>query len=841
MIRTSKKHNKQSAAALFIAIVVFLGSILPYLQPAYAQEVAPELTPTPFLTNSTSENIEVPEDLSTISPTPAAEAQTPPVESSSLSTLLSTITPAVKKTPQSARLKRGTKFSALARKSYQAHEKIRLGIEKDVENTVTLAMVSPDGKVLPVPHTEESAGELTTFVITPPQAFIPGRYQILITDSTGETFTQDFTWGVLAINTNKSIYAPNEKVYAMMGVLNEQGSTICDARLTLTITQPDGQNSILSTEQGDIKIHEDCKLKAYTPNPDYYTTFQSGTQGTYTLELSAETTNGSYVVQDRFEVRESVPFDIERSGPTRIYPPKSYDVEITVKANEDFSGYIEETTPFDFTIIKNETSPHDIEEVTRLSTSGKVLGTSTAIVGMPFDGETVVTTKFGTQYDADHLNDNLVVQGLKGHDGIDFALEEGTKVKSVDAGTVLHADVNPYGKTVIVEHSWGTTYYGHLSAITVQIGDTVTKGQEVGISGSTGNSTGPHLHFALSPHGTGVHNGYGGMVDPAPYLGIQDGTVLAAQDDLKTNVRVLKWKVDLKKGDTKSLKYSFKAPDISPEFYLLGPLTFKHINTSEVVFQEIRKWQIAADADVTIDSAAVLGTSRGMRNTVFISTLVGYHFFIDNDSDLSYLKTTDGGASWTGLTDIKASETILGFDVWYDKWTTGDTGTKIHIWYFGTGADDIIYESLDTANNDTQTSEVIAFNGTTAVAGRGVFVSGAKMRGGNLYVAFDIDAGAEKGVRRSTDGGSNWTIRYTTGTTDTIIEATVDQSLVFPGNEADNQDMWLLYHDASTNELTLKVHDDSANSTSESANIVTLAEKHHRRHRSIWLCGLNSA
>ncbi len=794
-----------------------------YFQPTFAQETTLTPSPTPFLTNTTSGSVEVPEELVTTLP-PVQSDQATTEAATSLTNLLATITPTAQKTLQSARLKRGTKFSALARKSYQAHEKIRVNIEKDVENSVTLTMVAPDGKVLPAPHSEEIAGERTTFVITPPQAFVPGKYQLLITDSTGETFQQDFTWGVLAINTNKSIYAPHEKAYVMMGVLNEQGSTICDARLTLTITKPDGQSDVLATDQGDIKINEDCKQKAYTPNPDYFTTYDVSDKGIYDMQLSADTVNGNFTIQDRFEVRESVPFDIERSGPTRIYPPKAYDVEITVKANEDFSGYIEETTPFDFTIIKNDSTPFDTEEVRRLTTSGEVLGTSTATTAMPFDGETVVTTKFGEKYDADHLNDNLTAQGLKGHDGIDFALEEGTKVKSVDKGMVTHADSNPYGKTVIVEHTWGTTYYGHLSSISVKNGDMVTKGQEVGTSGNTGNSTGPHLHFAIAPHGTNIHNGYGGMVDPAPFLGIENGTVLAAQDDLKTNVRVLKWKVDLKKGDVKSLKYSFKAPDISPEFYLLGPLTFKKDLDGEITFQEIRKWQIAADADVTIDSAAILGTSRGTRNTVFISTLVGYHFFVDDDSDLSYLKTTDGGASWTGLTDIKAAETIVGFDVWYDKWTPGDTGTKIHIWYVGTGADDIIYESLDTANNDAQTSEVIAFNGATAVAGRGVFVSGAKMRGGNLYVAFDIDAGAEKGVRRSTDGGANWTIRYTTGTTDTIIEATLDQGLVFPGNEADNQDMWLLYHDASADALTLKVHDDSANSTSESSTIVTLVE-----------------
>ncbi len=235
--------------------------------------------------------------------------------------------------------------------------------------------------------------------------------------------------------------------------------------------------------------------------------------------------------------------------------------------------------------------------------------------------------------------------------------------------------------------------------------------------------------------------------------------------------------------------------------------------------------------DTTIDAAAVASQTRSMRSMVWISATTGYFFFIDGDADFKYMKTTDGGQNWSsGAAEVDGDTTItaVAFDVWYDGWTPGDPGRTIHIWWLTTdssvGTHDVFYRAFNTSN-DTFGTQQTAFNGASAVAGRGVFISGTKTNGGNLYVAFDIDAGAEKGLRRSTDSGANWDTRYTTGTTDTIIEATLDEAMLFPGNEADPQDLWIVYHDADANALTLKVHDDSANTTSESASILTFAEQ----------------
>ncbi|MFD3451702.1 transglycosylase family protein [Streptomyces sp. NPDC058691] len=101
------------------------------------------------------------------------------------------------------------------------------------------------------------------------------------------------------------------------------------------------------------------------------------------------------------------------------------------------------------------------------------------------------------------------------HTGQDYLVPTGTSVKAVAAGTVVEAGWGgAYGYQVVIRHADGMyTQYGHLSSLTVRAGQTVSAGRQVGRSGSTGNTTGPHLHFEVR---TG--EGYGTDVDPVAYL-----------------------------------------------------------------------------------------------------------------------------------------------------------------------------------------------------------------------------------------------------------------------------------------------------------------------------------
>ncbi len=122
---------------------------------------------------------------------------------------------------------------------------------------------------------------------------------------------------------------------------------------------------------------------------------------------------------------------------------------------------------------------------------------------MPVDD--IITSPFGKR--ADPVTSEEVT-----HTGIDINAKENTEVKSAYSGKVLRVEENEfYGKFIMVEHFDSLiSLYGHLNEQKVNIGDTVEKGDVIGLSGSTGRSTGPHLHFEIRKDGE--------CVDPKGYL-----------------------------------------------------------------------------------------------------------------------------------------------------------------------------------------------------------------------------------------------------------------------------------------------------------------------------------
>ncbi|MFI7407803.1 peptidoglycan DD-metalloendopeptidase family protein [Streptomyces sp. NPDC049627] len=101
------------------------------------------------------------------------------------------------------------------------------------------------------------------------------------------------------------------------------------------------------------------------------------------------------------------------------------------------------------------------------------------------------------------------------HTGVDFFAATGTPLKAVGAGTVVSAGWGgAYGNQVVIRLADGYyAQYGHLSSLSVSAGQSVTAGQQIGLSGATGNVTGPHLHFEIR-----TTPDYGSDVDPVAYL-----------------------------------------------------------------------------------------------------------------------------------------------------------------------------------------------------------------------------------------------------------------------------------------------------------------------------------
>lgn len=126
--------------------------------------------------------------------------------------------------------------------------------------------------------------------------------------------------------------------------------------------------------------------------------------------------------------------------------------------------------------------------------------------GWPITRAADITSRFGVR--ANPFGED----SYEFHKGLDFAAPYASPVWSTAPGTVITAGLTgPNGNLVVVDHGYGyRTAYAHLSQIRVHVGDTVQAGQVIGLSGNTGRSTGPHLHYAVYLNGV--------LIDPYPYV-----------------------------------------------------------------------------------------------------------------------------------------------------------------------------------------------------------------------------------------------------------------------------------------------------------------------------------
>jgi hypothetical protein len=186
----------------------------------------------------------------------------------------------------------------------------------------------------------------------------PGTYSVELTVAEGskeyiDTF--NFQWGMLAINPHKTEYEIGDTARISLGALSSSGNTVCDANLQLYIVDPNEYISHVPVYASGL-----CNGNNVIDRPDYLAETVVDVPGTYEMYVEHLDQDGKVLshTSDVFAVVPSHELSIERNGPTRIYPPALYPMDITVTSRDAFKGTLVERVPKNFIV-------HDTDAVIR--------------------------------------------------------------------------------------------------------------------------------------------------------------------------------------------------------------------------------------------------------------------------------------------------------------------------------------------------------------------------------------------------------------------------------------------------------------------------------------------
>lgn len=242
----------------------------------------------------------------------------------------------------------------------------------------------------------------------------------------------------------------------------------------------------------------------------------SSKQGMNVLNYTVQSGDSLWSIANRFNVSlqslaaaNNIALDKTLNTGDNVLIPQVSMVEHKVQPGESLWTIANNNSTTINSLIKmnNVVDPNDIQVgdvlyLTKQTVDNSSTGTLTEtanVVAFDWPLHGVITSPYGQR-----RNDF--------HTGIDIAASEGTNIAAARGGTVVFAGwSNGYGKVVKIDHGDGyDTLYAHTSKILVDVGDKVARGQIIAKVGSTGNSTGPHLHFEVR-HGSAT-------VNPLDYL-----------------------------------------------------------------------------------------------------------------------------------------------------------------------------------------------------------------------------------------------------------------------------------------------------------------------------------
>lgn len=207
-------------------------------------------------------------------------------------------------------------------------------------------------------------------------------------------------------------------------------------------------------------------------------------------------------VVEKGTMAEVLPFKAITEETTKMYKGMTLVTQQGVNGKQIITGTV---TKVNDTIVKRRLKSKElisapVDEITQVGTADIPTTKATGSYMIPIYNY-LITDRFGPRWGTMHT-------------GIDFASSTGTPIYAADGGVVTRSEwYSGYGYCIDVDHENGeSTRYAHCSKLLVNTGDRVYKGQNIALVGSTGNSTGPHLHFEILISGKAI--------DPGPTLGL---------------------------------------------------------------------------------------------------------------------------------------------------------------------------------------------------------------------------------------------------------------------------------------------------------------------------------
>lgn len=272
-------------------------------------------------------------------------------------------------------------------------------------------------------------------------------------------------------------------------------------RINEYVENGDGSNKNIAFVQVEsLPEYKLCLLKRniVTNDEEIYQNTISGGIPYYRYYAILDNNEEKYYVSS-FEEAEKVVNDLKEKGSTNIESisiSEKYETDLkTLTSTEEVVSKLYVEPVKTVTIAKNANTTSRARASGTVNTSTKISG-GKASLGLslirPVSG--TITSRFGARSNIRSSS----------HTGLDIAAPTGTPVKAAASGTVTFSGwKGSYGNMIVISHGNGVqTYYGHCSKLYAKNGQTVSQGDVVATVGSTGNSTGPHLHLEIRVNGT---------------------------------------------------------------------------------------------------------------------------------------------------------------------------------------------------------------------------------------------------------------------------------------------------------------------------------------------------